>query len=56
VTAYLPAIGKSVDQQVTIEAGKVQELTLTLPFSLADYEASLAKPADIKPVDIEPAH
>jgi hypothetical protein len=42
VTAYLPALGKAVDQRVTIEAGKTADITLTLPFSLADYEASKA--------------
>jgi hypothetical protein len=40
VTAYLPALAKAVDQRIKIEAGTSAELTLTIPFSLAEYEAS----------------
>jgi hypothetical protein len=39
VTAYLPALAKAVEQRVTLEAGKPLDLTLTIPFSLAEYEA-----------------
>jgi hypothetical protein len=39
VTAYLPAIGKTVDQRVMIEAGKTLDLTLTLTFSQAEQAA-----------------
>lgn len=42
VTAYLPAIGKTVDQRVVIEAGKSLDLTLTLSYSQAEQDARTA--------------
>lgn len=42
VTAYLPAIGKTVDQRVMIEAGKTLDLTLTLTYSQAEQDAKAA--------------
>lgn len=42
VTAYLPAIAKSVEQRVVIEAGKTLDLTLTLPYSQAEQDAKAA--------------
>jgi hypothetical protein len=42
ITAYLPAIGKTVDQRVQIEAGKTLDLTLTLSYSQAEQDAKAA--------------
>jgi hypothetical protein len=42
VTAYLPAIGKTVDQRIVIEAGKSLDLTLTLTYSQAEQDTKTA--------------